>query len=728
MRHLLDGIGKSFNDFLKSVGDLVNYFKPGGGAEHADPQRNTLIVNFFQQLSPYLHGSNMITYVFRWIGWSIILLLANLNNLIDQAFTAALKYVDIWQKLGTEYAPYIKPYANFMLLIAIGGMGFLLYRGKFKEATNTPVNIMGVLIIMMMIPAIMPTVFKSVSASQESLTATKGTAADSIVQSNIVDIYTLGKSGWDYKNKTASKGNELKPSEVKYIDINELIKDPKKVEKGDFLDYELSVGTNGKLTWQKMDHGFTLIPNVFEHYYYRFAWHPFVMIFTLLATAVAGLLTLIRFGRIFYSLAVDWIWAPIAAFMHTSSDGMTMAKNVLMSFVSGYITLLALVYGRYIYASAIGLVSSEPNIIARMTLIFGFTWGMLDTPVLLQKAFGIDAGLKSAAGAAVAGLFAANAAKGIGQKGLNAATGVAEAGAFGGGLLKGLASKAPKKPLSEELEQVKKQAQDGAPKLNPQSNPQDDPNKKPQDSPDKRSKDDQNADKQQPADNNSKDNQPKTNDQADANMDEQKAPSENDSSNADNNAPTDIDQSEEPQTPVDNDLASLEASAPPEDGETTTDQQAPTNAPDNSADTSAASNDAAPLENSQSPSNDEATVVGDQTDSSSNDFERNQKAAQSAAEIAKLNNEQAPQSLDQAQKNPLTQAAGRYLETPKADRHASTALGRIKHGYQSGKQIGTDFANYSDVKRQKSAHDLSDKQFLKDFARYAKRNDNNESE
>ena len=68
------------------------------------------------------------------------------------------------------------------------------------------------------------------------------------------------------------------------------------------------------------------------------------------------------------------------------------------------------------------------------------------------------------------------------------------------------------------------------------------------------------------------------------------------------------------------------------------------------------------------------------------------------------------------------------METPKADRHASTALKRIKHGYQSGKQIGTDFANYSDAKRQKSAHDLSDKQFLKDFARYAKRNDNNESE
>lgn len=725
MRRLLDGIGKSFNDFLRSVGDLVNYFKPGGGAEHADPQRNTLIVNFFQQLSPYLHGSNMITYVFRWIGWSIILLLANLNNLIDQAFTAALKYVDIWQKLGTEYAPYIKPYANFMLLIAIGGMGFLLYRGKFKEATNTPVNIMGVLVIMMMIPAIMPTVFKSVSASQESLTATKGTAADSIVQSNIVDIYTLGKSGWDYKHKTASKGNELKPSEIQYIDINELIKDPKKVEKGDFLDYELSVGTNGKLTWQKMDHGFTLIPNVFEHYYYRFAWHPFVMIFTLLATAVAGLLTLIRFGRIFYSLAVDWIWAPIAAFMHTSSDGMTMAKNVLMSFVSGYITLLALVYGRYIYASAIGLVSSEPNIIARMTLIFGFTWGMLDTPVLLQKAFGIDAGLKSAAGAAVAGLFAANAAKGLGQKGLNAATGVAEAGAFGGGLLKGLASKTPKKPLSKELEQAKKQGQEAAPKLNPKNEGK--PNKNSENSPDKASKNEQNAEKQQPTDNNSKNEQQKSNDQPDSNMADQTAASENDTSSADDKA-ADAGQSNEPQTPVDNDLASLEASAPPEDGDATTDTQAPTSQPDNSADTSAASNDAAPLENSQSPSNDESTAVGDQTDSSSNDFDRNRKAAQSAAETAKLNNEQASQSLDQPQKNPLTKAAGQYLETSKTQRHAPTALGRIKNGYQSGKQIGTDFANYSDAKRQKSAHDFNDKQFLKDFSRYAKRNDNNESE
>ena len=264
----------------------------------------------------------------------------------------------------------------------------------------------------------------------------------------LTDNYVLASKNWDTSKVKGGAGNTLSAKDLKYVDINEKITDTSKLNKSDFTNYRIGIAAdkqgNDKLAAVKYDHGNSMINdmtgNLFGSYYYRYSFHPWVAIILVLLLILAGGLTIVRFGHVFYSLATDWIWAHFVLFIKVHN--FNTFKQVVMGFAGSFMTILVLLYSYYFYGTAAAIVGTEPNLIARVLLLVGLTWVLLDAPMIVQKVLGVDAGLRSAGAAALGSIFAARtavgAATGAAKAAGAAALATAETGALGAGFLKGL--------------------------------------------------------------------------------------------------------------------------------------------------------------------------------------------------------------------------------------------------------------------------------------------------
>ena len=170
---------------------------------------------------------------------------------------------------------------------------------------------------------------------------------------------------------------------------------------------------------------------------------------------------------------------------------------------------------------------------------------------------------------------------------------------------------------------------------------------------------------------------------------------------ADNSDDPDMDSLEGQMPPEDPDAASLDGTEPPAD-----DQDGDQAEPDatSNADDSAADGDKPADQDAQTQNNPEqepaAAADADKPDGDT-DGQRNagKQQPRDVGESLGDKNNDGQNDPEPVTNNPITAAARDYLETPKAERHAGSALGRIENAYHAGERIGSDFDSYKDLSR-----------------------------
>ncbi|MDD9150447.1 MULTISPECIES: pLS20_p028 family conjugation system transmembrane protein [unclassified Sporolactobacillus] len=438
------------------------------------------IIAKLKSILDYLSLNSPGTDLLRWIGWSIIKGLSAVDNSLSNGVTQAYKLMAFYDSSG--FNAFIKPYLPFFFTMAGLALAYLGWTIIIRHRTDYNKLIVNFLVIVTFFAAMpwgMQQMYKMVNYGQSGLSSAKSLSSQmgdgtQVIKSNITDLYLLDKAKFN-ASKMSSKNYISSDSDVSVLDINEAVdtgnNSPLSDDGKKIFSKKLSNST-GKLTLEDMQtHWFTA-----DEAYYRYSWHPFLMIISLLMTMVVVLSTMFKVAQLSMELALVKTIAIGSSFTDLESGQRT--KKMILKIRNIFIVLYLMALTLKIYFVFLDYISSVKGISDLVRVIFTVAAGFLviDGPNIVEELFGINAGMSSAIKGAMglmgAGFLASRAAGGaldagkkaldVGKKmaGRAANVGGAALGA-GKGALDGFKSKATNAADPSKSKNVKPDAQPG---------------------------------------------------------------------------------------------------------------------------------------------------------------------------------------------------------------------------------------------------------------------------
>lgn len=416
---------------------------------------HTLSVNIIQTLKrllDYLTLNSPGEDILRWMGWSIIKGLAAVDNSLSNGVTQAYQLIAFY-----DFKPlkaFIKSYTPLFYVMAGVAFAYLGWSLMIKHRTDYNkliVNFLVIVTFFVAMPGAMTQLDKLVTTGQSDLSTSSSVASKmgdgtQIIKANITDLYLLDKAKFQPKNM--DRTNYITSnSDVSLLDINEAVNtgddSPLSADGKKVFAKKLDNST-GKLALQDMQtHWFTA-----DEAYYRYSWHPFLMMISLLMTMVVVLSTMFKVAQLSMELVVVKALAIGSSFTDLESGQRT--KKLILKIRNIFIVLYLQALTLKIYFLFLNYVSSVTGLSELVRVIFTVAAGFLvmDGPNIIEELFGINAGMGSAikgamglmgAGflAARAGSAAIHAGKGLATMGKKAAGRAATVGGAALGAGKG---------------------------------------------------------------------------------------------------------------------------------------------------------------------------------------------------------------------------------------------------------------------------------------------------
>ncbi|EMF0517465.1 hypothetical protein Q3E60_10430 [Enterococcus faecium] len=417
------------------LANVVTNFLSGNGAT---VMSNEQLLKLLNDYSGYLTQGNPIWDALRPIGmkiaeggawvldglYGVMGNLLNLLNIFDNpAFTELMHKID--------------PLKGFLLLMAVVGFFILLMFNKVNGATQAPLNLLLILCLTLMAPALWSTASSMTQGVFKAINKVDQSPGESIILENTTDLVAVAEEGW--KLKDGENLNHYK--HAKQIDMQEKIEKPDDVKNGEVFKKEIETDSKGKdsLVDIEQPSGFAawLMSKFFSPNYYRNKVHFFNIYLTELVSIVALAITSFKFAIIIVKMYGDYVLlvkGGLADFM-----GMQRVKAVFSELVGSFALLVyvPILFQIYIVAT-VYIKSMNFDFFTYIIAMAGAAWALIDGPNGFQRVTGIDAGLKGTAGVMMAAFSGSKLARGVKDFGLSAAKSaggaLADVGAFGLGM------------------------------------------------------------------------------------------------------------------------------------------------------------------------------------------------------------------------------------------------------------------------------------------------------
>ncbi|ROX80046.1 hypothetical protein EGW35_13165 [Enterococcus durans] len=416
------------------LSNVVTNFLSGNGAT---VMSNEQLLKLLNDNSGYLTQGNPIWDALRPIGmkiaeggawvldglYGVMGNLLNLLNIFDNpAFTELMHKID--------------PLKGFLLLMAVVGFFILLMFNKVNGATQAPLNLLLILCLTLMAPALWLTASSMTQGVFKAINKVDQSPGESIILENTTDLVAVAEEGW--KLKDGENLNHYK--HAKQIDMQEKIEKPDDVKNGEVFKKEIETDSKGKdsLVDIEQPSGFAAwLSKFFSPNYYRNKVHFFNIYLTELVSIVALAITSFKFAIIIVKMYGDYVLlvkGGLADFM-----GMQRVKAVFSELVGSFALLVyvPILFQIYIVAT-VYIKSMNFDFFTYIIAMAGAAWALIDGPNGFQRVTGIDAGLKGTAGVMMAAFSGSKLARGVKDFGLSAAKSaggaLADVGAFGLGM------------------------------------------------------------------------------------------------------------------------------------------------------------------------------------------------------------------------------------------------------------------------------------------------------
>lgn len=400
------------------------------------------VIEILEKFSEHLDITTPIAFIIRVIGWMIIKGLAWIVDGLENVTNIILGLKLFYQNPSfVDFIESFQPVLVILFAFNILFIGYLLiFQRKFnREGVLT--NVIMALIILVLLGSGMQQADRFATEAINAINVDEtDTVATKIIKDNITDLSQFDLNDW--KTPDLEEPNKIPQDNITNINITETIDEEFKFESGKtisslgnkVLTNTLTYSDAGKPKTTELDNGwFTM----FDQAYYRWSWDFWNMFLTLGIMAVVLVTISIKLAKLFFELAFNQALATFVA--PTDMHSGQKMKAVIQSILSIFIVMIMMFLSLKVYLIGSEWIGEQFDGIVYFIGMIGFAMAVIDGPNIVERLFGIDAGIKSGWGA-LAGTYAlargsAGVAKGIGK----GATGVAQTtGAVGGKAMSGV--------------------------------------------------------------------------------------------------------------------------------------------------------------------------------------------------------------------------------------------------------------------------------------------------
>ncbi|MEJ9147499.1 hypothetical protein P4520_20550, partial [Bacillus thuringiensis] len=381
------------------------------------------------QFQDILDINGIVSNILRWCGQRILFGLLYLNEIVEKVVMQVITSNDFFQYSGiNDLRNGMSMVIWALLTVTIIAVGYQLMFNKIEKRTNVILN--GLLSILFLVggPILMDNLNKIASAGVKDLHGEPGSIGVSIVKSNLADLNFYAKENFQLPKPNEKRINNISEENLKHIDFNETVNMKDARDEGeDALNSRLVLSYDNKLKTEDLDNGWF---DVFKEAYYRWDINWGSVLISLIVTAFALLISIVKVGRIIYELAFHNIFGALVAATDISSG--QRLKKIINEIFSCYAVIFCMALLLKIYSLYIGWLATKDFGFmgwGNALLLLAGSWAVIDGPNIVERILGIDAGLQSGWKTMMAGAMAAKAgfdvAKATGKMVKKGATGTA---------------------------------------------------------------------------------------------------------------------------------------------------------------------------------------------------------------------------------------------------------------------------------------------------------------
>lgn len=348
--------------------------------------------------------SNLVNDALRTVGWIFVrglsLLIDSLESLTDDILMIKTFFNN---PQVVEFVQTIQP---FLYVLLAGSFIFTGYLIIFQKKFDREGLLINIFISLMILGLLSPTMkqlneFTDQAVNQVKSSSIYGsekeTISETILKENLNDLVAYDKNGFENYTETVVKNN-VSTKLIKGLQINEVFDSNKldisttgsKLSKS-FIVWDGSEEVLGELDQSGLDWN--------NQYYYRY--HPNwltilvtlgVMGFTLFSIAY-------KLARLSFELAFNYVLAILVAPADLHSGQKT--KKVIQSILNTFLVIILIFVSIKLYTIGTAYLADTLDGLAYLIALIAFSAALIDGPNMVERLFGIDAGLKRGWGVAL---------------------------------------------------------------------------------------------------------------------------------------------------------------------------------------------------------------------------------------------------------------------------------------------------------------------------------------
>lgn len=355
-------------------------------------------------------------YVFRPIIWAVVKFMCWLSNLCQNLYISCFKFIDF-----TTYGP-VKSFLDefdgaVVVTLAASLLIIAITHIINPEKKKTPIlnNFLIGMLVMCTSASLLSSFNNLLLQGTNYITGTygdTGLAAEQIVSDNLTDLlYVDKKIGLNNVSENNIPHANLSNEAIKNINYADVIdtdsnnistSEGKDILKKKAVYMEGISDTNYALV--EINDG-NFVTNIFAEFYFRYQINFFTVFLSILALCIVFLVMGYKVIRLIWELLTSMFLTVILSGEIVSGQGM---KKLLGYIRDIYIVLLYTTVAIKFFILAVGFVGNNfPKEVRGFILIF-IAFAVADGPAVVEKILGIDAGLQSGMGKAMAAMHMAS--------------------------------------------------------------------------------------------------------------------------------------------------------------------------------------------------------------------------------------------------------------------------------------------------------------------------------
>ncbi|SFK48583.1 hypothetical protein SAMN04487936_11532 [Halobacillus dabanensis] len=369
------------------------------------------LLEILLRFSEVLSTNNIFTSGLRIVGWGTILFLKmivdGLEGMVDQVLTLTDFFLS---DPVTNFLETIQPALYIMLAISLGMIGFRLIFNKEKNRSDIPMNLFISIMTITLLSFGMGKVndFTGDAMDVAKVQTDSFTTSDRVMEDHITDIVIYEETDWT--DPDVEEQHHISPDSIDKISINETIDDSFEKSNGDSLSNKgqkivmnkVGLESNGEEGLVELGKSglFDFLP---ENYY---RWHVdwFTAIVTLSVMAFTMILISIKVAKLCFELGFNHIVALIMAYSDISTG--QRLKAIIKNIGSIFASLIMIFLSLRVYMFYTTFIDNNLEGLGYLIALIAGSLAVIDGPNIVQKLFGIDAGLKNAWHVAMGGYLA----------------------------------------------------------------------------------------------------------------------------------------------------------------------------------------------------------------------------------------------------------------------------------------------------------------------------------